>query len=335
MWSSVSNAIVTLAVIPLVTLSCGRRPLYVLTTGMRLDLDNDYSLPFEAAPLLPQHYRVNMYDAQGGGLVYDDFVPEQGGSVRSLHGDYHCLLLNFDTHNMLVTGDDNVNTFHVTVPVADEYYAQLYAGCRSKLKELAPEAGLSASLQRELNAPQPDVFRIVECLWTWRGDLTVPALAEGDTTFVVNAGVSSAMRQGRITLTGLKGSEHIAGIDCFITGLSAGMNPLTGALDAQTVTQTFTLTCDGTTAQGSFLYFGLTDSQRVGDHILYTLVTDKGGGRHLYVYDLTELKPEREMAYTISTGIDIPEPEAQEEGGGGFRPDVGEWNIEYIIVAIG
>lgn len=238
MWNSVNNAIAALAVIPLFTLSCERRPLYVLTTSMRINLDNDYSLPFEAASSLPQHYRVNMYDAQSGGLVYDDFVPEQGGSIRSLHGDYNCLLLNFDTHNLLINGDDNVSTCHVSVPKADQYYAQLYAGCRSKLRELTTDSDLSSSLQRELDAPQPELLSISECLWTWHSRLSVPALAVEDTTFVVNAGVSSAMKQGCITLSGLKGSEHIASIDCFITGLSAGMNPLTGTLDAQTVTQT-------------------------------------------------------------------------------------------------
>lgn len=334
MWNNVNNAIALLAVIPLVTLSCERRPLYVLTTNMRFDLDNDYSLPFEAASSLPQHYRVNMYDARSGELVYDDFVPEQGGSVKSLHGDYRCLLSNFDTHNMLITGDDNIHTFHVTAPKADEYYVQLYAGCRNKLKEIVPEDELSGPIQRELNAPQPDVLSIAECLWIWQSDLSVPALAVEDPIFIVKAGVRSAMKQGRIILSGLKGTEYIAGIDCFITNLSAGMNPLTGALDAQAVTQTFTLTCNGSESQGTFLYFGLTDSQRDGDHILYTLVTDTGGGRHLYVYDLSEHEPEQEMAYTISAGIDIPEPEVQ-EGGGGVRPDLDEWNIEYVIVPIG
>ncbi len=297
---------------------------------MLIHLDNDYSLPFELPHSLPQHFRVCMYDSAGGGLIYEDFVPEQGGGVRSLHGDYHCLLLNFDTRNMLITGDDNIRTFHVSVPDAEDYFVQLYSSCRAKLKEITPEADLSGTLQRELNAPQPRLLSIDECLWTWHSDLSVPPLAERDTTFVVKAGVSSAMEQGCITLTGLKGSEYIAYIDCFITNLSAGINPLTGTLDARTVTQTFTLSTDGTEAQGAFLYFGLTGNP---DHLLYTLVTDTGGGRHLYVYDLTGIGTGKEMAYTIDSGIEIPKPEVQ-EGGGGFRPNLEEWAVEYIIVTV-
>lgn len=320
----------SLALIPLVTLSCERRALSVMKTSMQIDLDNDYCLPFEPASSLPQHYKLDVYEPLGGGLVYDDFVPEQGGGVKSMHGDYCCLLLNFDTENMLVTGDDNMSTFHVTFPPADEYYSQLYSACRSKLAELTPEGGLSVSLQRELSTPQPEVLSIGECLWTWKGDLSIPPLAEEDTVFVVKAGVKPSMKQGRVTLNGIKGSEYIDCIDCYVTNLSAGINPLTGALDGQAVTQTFTLSCDATTAQGTFLCFGLAGSQ---DRLLYVLVTDTGGGRHLYVFDLKELKPDTEMDYTIDTGIDIPKPEVQ-GGSGGFRPSVGEWNVEYVIVEI-
>lgn len=311
--------------------ACERRPLDVLTTGLRIELTDDYSLPHEPPTEIPEHYRVNMYDRQSGDLVYQDIVKEKGGSIRSVPGDYLCFVCNFDEGHLIIKGEDNMNTFYLTAPEAEDYYNNLLKECKSKLHEKMKSQGEASAEENGLFSDDQVVLDVSDYFWTGSKEVNVPALGETDDEYIIPVNVKSALNQGKINIKNIKGQEYIVSINCFVTNLCAGMNPVTGALDTTAVAETFKLHFTDSVAHGTFLYFGETEKERE-IHLLYVLVTDSGGGHYLFVQDLGALDSEEDMEYNIDLDIDIPEPDPQ--GGGGFQPTVDDWDVEYIPIVI-
>ena len=303
--------------------SCVRRPLDVLATGLRIDLTNDYSLPFEPAEYIPEHYRVNMYDPKGGKLVYKDFVPEPGGMIRSMPGDYVCFVCNFDAGHLILSGEDNVGTVYLTAPQADAYHLDLYEACYRKLLSIRDGNGIPVE-------EATDVLNVENYFWAGVKDVTVPVLTPTDDIYTIYANTNSVLKQGYVTFNNIQGSEYISKIDCFVTNLCAGVNPVTRELDTRNIAQTFTIGSEDGRADGTFLYFGALPGRI--PVFLYALVTDTGGGQYLYIYDLGPIDDERGLHFDIDSGMDIPEPST---GGGGFQPALGDWDTEIIRVPIG
>ncbi len=314
-------------------LSCERRPLDILATSLRINLTNDYSLPHEAASSFPQHFRVNMYDSKTGNLVYQDFVPKDGGYIKNIPGNYLCFVCNYDEGYLTLENEKNMGTFYITAPQAEEYFEWLYNECRQKLRTRLVSYGYGTQTKDELWTDEVIVLSLNDYFWTGQKSVYVPGIAITDKQYVIPLETSSALKQGRITLTGIKGTEYISSMDCFISNLSSGMNPVKGTCSEAPAIETFRLQIQDSLAQSAFLYFGITERQKAEGHLLYVLVTDTGGGKYLYVYDLNTIQEESEMVYTINTNIDIPEPEHQ--GGGGFTPHIEEWGIEYFNIPIG
>lgn len=303
-------------------LSCQRRPLDVLATSLRVDLTNDYSLPFEPPYAVPEHYRVDMYDRTSGKIVYKDFVPEKGGTIRSTPGDYICYVCNFDEGFLILRGEGSTESIYLTAPEAEDYYRKIYLECLKKHRSIVDEAGSDDSTP---------VLKVESFFWAGAEEATVPVLSPTDDIHTIYVNTNSVLKQGYVTLSNIRGAEYIAKIDCFVTNLCAGVNPLTRELDSTGVSQAFTIKAHDGAADGTFLYFGIRPGGE--PHFLYALVTDTGGGQYLYIYDLGQIDDERGLHFDIDSEMIIPEPST--EGGGGFQPELGNWQTVIIKVPIG
>lgn len=298
-------------------LSCERRPLDIIATGLMINHTPDYSLPYKAPASCPEHYRVNMYDSRTGALVYKDFIPERGGLVRSIPGNYLCFLCNYDERPLVLSGEDSIKSFHITGPRAPDIVQDMFG-----------------AFQDSLNTPKDmkqDVMLLSDCLWAGKTDAFVPALTDSDETLVIDVRTSSVLKQGYVRFDNIIGKENIAVIDCFVSNLSAGINPVTLELDVENITEKFTVFPDDSLVEGSFLYFGVNNGK--APRFLYALVTDIGGGRHLYIYELGPVDNEEGLYFAIDSKMDIPEPEPNE--GGGYSPTVSDWDIEYSDIPLG
>lgn len=311
--------------------SCSRRALEVLASGMRIEHIPDYSLQYPSPVYIPEHFRVNMYDSRSGELVYKDFIRGNGGVIKSVPGEYFCFLCNFDEASLSLTGEGNVSTLYLTGPPAGESVDSSFAACRQKLRSSITEGAVSDALRNDLQTASNRVMSLTECFWAGGTYTIVPVLAETDGPYTVRVNTSSVLKQGYVSLDNITGTEYIARIDCYVTNLSAGMNPATRVPDTLGVTQMFSILCEDGKAGGSFFYFGANCGKNA-PHILYALVTDVGGGKHLYVYDLGPMDEVEGLLFKIDSGITVKEPVPGT--GGGLQPALGEWGVEYVDILL-
>ena len=298
-------------------LSCERRPLDIIATGLMINHTPDYSLPYEKPAFHPEHYRTNMYDSGTGDLVYKDFVPERGGMIRSIPGSYLCFLCNYDEGTLVLSGENSINSFHITGPRAPENVQNLFA-----------------AFQDSLNTPadmKQDVMLLGDCFWAGKTITSVPPLSDSDETFVIDVETTSVLKQGHVCLNNITGQENIAVIDCFVSNLSAGINPVTMELDIENITEEFTIIPGDGPVEGSFLYFGVNNGKE--PRFLYALVTDTGGGRYLYIYELGAVDEEEGLNFIIDSKMVIREPVP--DGKGGYIPTVRDWEIEHTEIPLG
>lgn len=312
-------------------MSCERRSLDILATSVWIEHIPDYSLAYEDAAETPEHYRVNMYDASTGKLVYRDFVPDGGGPIRGRQGEYLCFLCNFDEGALILSGEEEIGTVHITGPDAGEDAYATFAACQTGLREAFAASGKDVGKAfGDLSYEKQRVIMVEDCFWAGDTTVMVPSLAEGDSVFTVEVNTASVLKQGRVSLSSLQGGSYVAEIQCFVTNLSAGINPVTGELDKERVTEKFYIGHDDDKAFGTFLYFGINGDEQ--PHFLYALITDTGGGHYLYVYDLGSID-DGELDFSIESQITVPEPSTQE--GGGFQPVLGDWGSEHVEVPLG
>ena len=306
--------------------SCQFRPLDIETDGMRVVLLGDMSLPFGSKGGDPYHYAILLYDADGA-LVYEDFCGPEGGLIHSVPGSYHVLACSLDGSTVLFDGRGQLNTFHATAAEADPETKRLFLACRETAGHEEASGRTKAVDDDALVLIEPDAIYSGQL-----GGLEVPVLTESDDEFTFTIETSFALSQGQFVITGLTHTDRIGSVQVFLTGLSAGRRIADGQPDAATAVQTFYLNSivEGR-LQGTFNYFG-TPVTVAEKNMAYIVVTDTGGGRYLFVADVTaQIHGNEHPQAEIDLAFDIPDPAV---GGGGFQPTVGDWDVIFIDVPI-
>lgn len=306
--------------------SCQFRPLDIETDGMRVILRGDMSLPFGSKGGDPYHYTILLYD-RNGTLAYEDFCGPKGGLIHSEPGSYHVLACSLDGSTVLFDGRGQLNTFHVSAAEADPETKRLFLACR----ETAGREGAPVRTK----AAEDDVLVLVEPDAIYSGllgELNVPVLTESDDEFSFTIETSFALSQGRFIITGMTHTERIGSVQVFLTGLSTGRRIADGQPDEATAVHTFYLnSIDEERLEGKFNYFG-TPETAAEKNMAYIIVTDTGGGRYLFVADVTDqIHGNEHPQAEIDLGFDMPDPAV---GGGGFLPTVGDWDVIFIDVPI-
>lgn len=307
--------------------SCQFRPLDIETDGMRVILRGDMSLPFGSKGGDPYHYAILLYDTNGT-LVYEDFCGQEGGLIHSKPGSYRVLACSLDGSTVLFDEREQLNSFHVTAAEVDPETKRLFLACR-----VTAERGSASSVRTK--ASEDDVLVLVEPDAIYSGllgELNVPVLTESDDEFSFTIETSFALSQGRFIITGMTHTERIGSVQVFLTGLSTGRRIADGQPDEATAVHTFYLnSIDEERLEGKFNYFG-TPETAAEKNMAYIIVTDTGGGRYLFVADVTDQIHGNEHPQTeIDLGFDMPDPAV---GGGGFLPTVGDWDVIFIDVPI-
>lgn len=324
---------ITLTLLSLLCIvSCERRPLDILATSLRIIHVPDYSLEYQKPTVIPEHYRVNMYDSETGKLIYKDFIPDGGGPIISKPGKFLCFLCNFDEGHLVLTGEKDISTFHITGPDAGSGADSTFHALQTRLQSALKSGKTTKGITSDEPYTEQRVMALDDYFWAGQSLASIPYITESDSPHTITVHTSSVAKQGFVKLNNIKGSEYISNLQCYITNLAGGVNPVTGELDSENVTEKFFIQHhNDKTACGTFLYFGINDGKV--PHFLYALVTDTAGGRYLYVYNLGPIDDGKGLFFEIDSGIIVPEP--TKSGGGGFNPSVNDWSVIYNEILLG
>ena len=175
-------------------------------------------------------------------------------------------------------------------------------------------------LQTDGSVSTESLLSVNGCFWAGMEPFMIPVLTDTDVECALTVGAGAMLGQGKITLRGIKGIRNIASTDCFVTNLSAGKNPVTGMIDETSITEIFPLRVQKDSVWSAFFFFGRTELQKKKGQMLYVVITDKSGGRHHFSFDLKDVEPEGDMAYTIWLDAVIPG-----DGEQIYHLDVDEW----------
>ena len=242
-----------------------------------------------------------------------DFANRTGGMIRTLPGGYQAFCLNSDAEGVFFR--DEEGGFELTTG-----NAPVVSGFMS----LGAEAPRARGTERERVALAPDT------LWCDHLDESI-RLTEGSDTIVFYPELSVCIYT--VEIRNVKNLKYITELNGTLSGLAGGLHAQKGEVSEELVTVPFPLPLpeerNGTTTiEGSFLTFGHrpgTPHERMHRHkiVIYAMLLD--GTKRYYEEDVTSQIPadgNPRRVHIIIDELPLPKPIVN---GGGFQPDVDEW----------
>lgn len=319
-----------------VCLSCHRRPLDLPHSIIRIELDNDYSMPYRGIHQRPYHYGILLFDYESGLSVLEDFCPEAGGRINSPAGHFFFFAYDLDNAVLHFDGLDRLSEFRVYTEEDTTHTMKIFDAVRSALSQkiLSEGHNLISGMGKPGYESEPVILEPDELFAGFNDDVSVPFLSLKDPEFVVPIADSYALSQGRITIYGVSQTRYVYDVQLFVTNLSRAKYIGTGVPQQEPATMWFRCSHVGDDyIQGIFNYFGKLDNPSCVN-TAYILIRDLAGGRHVFVKDITEPIATQEDNVDIELFLDyaVPEPEGS---GGAFEPAVDNWDVEWYDIPIG
>lgn len=249
-----------------------------------------------------------------------------GGTIRVPMGTYHAVCLNTDTENISHRNTERHETFHVTTHTT------------SLLSSLATLGVRSASPPRAESTEDERVVLPPDMLWTDHSeDIVVTESSETQTiTFYPQVSVS----RYTVEIRNAQNLKYVHGVSGSLSSLAGGLLPSKGAdaLTEECVTIPFDAAIEEddkgekTIVTGSLQAFGHHDQSKGNKHglIIYAVLDD--GSKWYYTYDVTDqihAAPDKRNVHILLEELPLPKPIAN---GGGFQPDVDEWDTVNIPI---
>ena len=337
-------AYVTMAAVLLIfSVGCRRIPLYDRSTRVDIIIDLDRELDHDIVmsvdkPLekiytdkiegvVPTYYEVLVYDAVTNDLVSSNIVGEKGGSLSIFPGTYHLVIYSFGTESTQQKDLHNRNTANAFTTDITASKGEII---KSKINEPASEP-FSKGYEDDPVINEPDHLYTSNEM-----DVTIDAFTGGEQAVTIHTTVSTILDVYSLEVLNIKGAENIEKVEAFVTGqiLSNYFGRPERDTSPATVYVDMSVDVENSRLYTVFNTFGKLPGEQ-NQIFLDITVTDSGGGQYRYVYDVTDQfdDPGNEDHQLVIDGEKIDIPEA-EHGGGGFRPEIDEWEREDIDVPL-
>lgn len=341
---------ISLVVVLLAALSgCKRIPLHERSTNVNLNITTqltlDYELDIELGDNIsdeldkkingnePEYYQALFYSSYTNKLVTSQIVYSDGGELFVPAGDYTMVLYSFGTESTQIRNTTTLHDAEAFTTDITKTMAPQFKDVKASAKSAVKSTKSIKSIKGYDDDPiihEPDHLYVAH-----EAEINIPAFTGKNDTITIHTNAKSIMEMYSLEVYGLTGVENIDKVEIFITGQHKSNFFGAKARNAEPANLYSTMTPD---RENNRLYtvFGTFGKLPGEDNLLYLDISDYGGGKYRYIYDLTEQfdDPNNTSHKLIVNGdaIDIPKAE---HGGGGLAPSVDKWEHEEVDVPLG
>ena len=340
-----------------ISTSCERRPFIENRTEINLSLK--INMKIQSSIVMPdggvdveepELVRVCLCDRKTGEVVYQEFVGPKGGYIYPEPGVYDILVYNINTESTIIRNENNLNTAEAfTGEISKFQKAQIEKFLTAR--RLAKEQALKEKGQKEAAAKNEDtktdttktgdetkvpLERIVnepDHVFVGRQDnIVIPQLQAGESrNLVIEIDARTIVEVWNIKMTNIEGCEYISNVNALMTGMAESTMMYTGEDTDRPVTIFFGMQVgkDKKSLIASFRTFGKNPFYQ-NNLELDLNVTDTGGNEHIHHFDVTDQFDGNDEHLII---VDKPIKVEPPKSGGGFAPEVDDWeDVETDII---
>lgn len=299
----------------LACIACQRRELRLPDNTVRLDLHVHDTLPSVGVVPSGEIYETRLYQLSSGELAEVAYTGREGGVIYAPAGAYQLVSFNFDTESVVFEGEESWFRLRAVSTRSSSSVNQLF---RQLMQTAAVKSG--APFVDEEVVGEPGYLFAAQ-----RTPVNLPYRGESDERFVVAADAWPLFMTGTVEVYGVRGLAHLSSATVFLTGMMRSRN--LGAQSTAPASATLAVNLQTDLSQQRletrFTTFGPTGHSPI---MLYLLLTDAGGGRYLFPFDVSGQydADAPELHFQVQLDFEIPEPAP---GGGGMAPVVDDWQI--------
>lgn len=311
--------------------SCSRIPLYDpissiylridlklnsnVTLDQDIDIEGNAELKEKVYGKIPETVRACFYSTEHHNLVAEEFLPAEGGFVDIPAGTYDIIVYSLGTESTRTKDTES------------------RAGANAFTSETGATVRIAYGTDDTKAIEDYRVFHEPDHLFTGvRNNVEVPVHAEHEETVIIDVEMTTLLDTYSLEVRYVEGAGRIRKADVYITGQAPSKYMWdrrypnkSGAIYFQS---------EINESKGNLYTVFNTFGKFPGAHndvYLNVLVTDIQGGRHQWVYDVTDQFDDPDN-HTHQIIIDDPIKIPDDEGG--FTHDVTDWKDEVIYVPL-
>ena len=321
----------------LACVGCVRRPFVENRTEINLSLKIQMSVEHEMNIPEPELVRVCLCDPETGKIEYEDYLGPHGGYIYPKPGIYDIMVYNINTESTIVKNENNLFTAEATTGEISKFLksqlkrfltARQVAKRKAELKDTTgTDSDTKVPLEKIVN--EPDHVFVGK-----KDNIEIPTLQAGESRdLVIQMDATSIVEVWKVRMTDVKGTEYISQVSALMTGMVESKMMYSGKISDNAVTIYFEMKVgeDKKSLEATFRTFG---KNPLFENLLELdlNVTDTGGEEHYHHFDVTDQFDEnKDHLIIVDEPVEIEKPQT---GGGGFAPEVDDWedvNTDIII----
>lgn len=270
----------------------------------------------------PASMSLYLFPKNGSKPERYEFTKKEGGIIRVIPGIYDAICINSDTEGIVCKNTDKFETFEISTQTSE-----LLTYSLQSLGVPTNNVPRAEGSEDERTALSSDM------LWY---DVKSEIMVTTEEENVIILAPSMAVCNYQVQITNVENAEYVTGLSAVLSGMAGGLLPALNTVTSEVVAHPFDMKIskDKTSVSGSLLTFGHCPNKQ-GQHtlIVYAVLTD--GSKFAYSYDTDEITkqiheaPDPRNVIIYLDGLKLP---GTVSGGGGFHPEVGDW--EEIEVEI-